>query len=90
LVLGGGGYTVKNVAKTWTLETSILCGRPLDPSEKIDLSTLTFSGALFETSPCLLVPSDDTNRALPGFSVARSMNKIFEQIDRHAEHITPV
>lgn len=26
LVLGGGGYTIKNVSRVWTYETSIICG----------------------------------------------------------------
>lgn len=29
LVLGGGGYTVRNVARCWTYETSVLLGVPL-------------------------------------------------------------
>lgn len=31
IVLGGGGYTIRNVAKTWTYETGLLLGRELDP-----------------------------------------------------------
>lgn len=30
LVLGGGGYTIKNVSRTWTYETSILCDVEID------------------------------------------------------------
>ena len=29
LVLGGGGYTVRNVARAWTYETSVLLNEPL-------------------------------------------------------------
>lgn len=29
LVLGGGGYTVRNVARCWTFETSVLLSTPL-------------------------------------------------------------
>merc|ERR1719334_2529619 len=29
LVLGGGGYTLRNVARCWTYETSICCGKQL-------------------------------------------------------------
>ena len=32
LVLGGGGYTLRNVARCWAYETSILCDEPV-PSE---------------------------------------------------------
>ena len=30
MVVGGGGYTVRNVARTWTYETGILVDQPLD------------------------------------------------------------
>ncbi|KAJ2491319.1 hypothetical protein IWW37_002401 [Coemansia sp. RSA 2050] len=29
--LGGGGYTIRNVARTWAYETSVLLGEELDP-----------------------------------------------------------
>ena len=29
LVVGGGGYTMRNVARTWSFETGILVGQPL-------------------------------------------------------------
>ena len=32
LVLGGGGYTVRNVARCWTLETAGLLDTDLPPS----------------------------------------------------------
>jgi histone deacetylase 1/2 len=30
LVLGGGGYTMRNVARTWAFETGVLVGREMD------------------------------------------------------------
>lgn len=30
MLLGGGGYTVKNVARTWAYETGIVLGEELD------------------------------------------------------------
>ena len=30
LILGGGGYTIKNVARCWTHETAICLGQELD------------------------------------------------------------
>ena len=30
VVLGGGGYTVRNVARTWTYESGLLVGQELD------------------------------------------------------------
>jgi len=32
LVLGGGGYTIRNVARCWTHETSVLLEKPVDTS----------------------------------------------------------
>lgn len=32
IVLGGGGYTIRNVAKTWTYETGVLLNKELDPN----------------------------------------------------------
>jgi hypothetical protein len=31
MVLGGGGYTIRNVARCWTYETAVLVGEPLAP-----------------------------------------------------------
>jgi histone deacetylase 1/2 len=31
LVLGGGGYTMRNVARTWAYETGLLVGQEMDP-----------------------------------------------------------
>jgi histone deacetylase 1/2 len=31
LILGGGGYTMKNVARTWAYETGVLLNQPMDP-----------------------------------------------------------
>ena len=30
IIVGGGGYTIRNVAKTWTYETGQLVGQHLD------------------------------------------------------------
>jgi len=35
MYLGGGGYTVRNVARCWTYETSIVCDRELDLTSEI-------------------------------------------------------
>lgn len=42
LVLGGGGYTVRNVARCWTYETSLLVDQPISndiPDTTGNLST---------------------------------------------------
>ncbi|KAJ1641794.1 histone deacetylase, partial [Coemansia asiatica] len=31
MVIGGGGYTIRNVARCWTFETGIVCGAELPP-----------------------------------------------------------
>lgn len=31
IILGGGGYTIRNVARTWAYETGILVGEELSP-----------------------------------------------------------
>lgn len=30
MLLGGGGYTIRNVARTWAFETGLACGIELD------------------------------------------------------------
>jgi len=37
LVLGGGGYTIRNVSRCWTYETALLVNEPVD--EKIPITT---------------------------------------------------
>ena len=29
MILGGGGYTIRNVARTWAYETGVACGQEL-------------------------------------------------------------
>ena len=33
MLLGGGGYTIRNVARCWTYETAIACNTELDNSK---------------------------------------------------------
>jgi len=35
LVLGGGGYTLKNVARAWAYDTAVLTNREIDEGIKI-------------------------------------------------------
>jgi histone deacetylase 1/2 len=37
LFLGGGGYTIRNVARTWTYETGIMLGEDLSQSMYLSL-----------------------------------------------------
>jgi acetoin utilization deacetylase AcuC-like enzyme len=45
LVLGGGGYTMRNVARTWAFETGLLVGEEMDPvlpfNEYYEVSSLS-------------------------------------------------
>ncbi|ORC89431.1 histone deacetylase 1 [Trypanosoma theileri] len=87
LVLGGGGYTLRNVAKLWAYETSILCGNKVSLTTVIPIQRMPLSGWLFEDSPQLLVPQDEENRPLPGVNVQRSFKMVIEQIDKHSPNI---
>ena len=46
MVLGGGGYTIKNVARCWTHETGVLLGEELAPdlpfNEYYQVSSFSF------------------------------------------------
>lgn len=86
LVLGGGGYTVRNVAKLWAYETSVLCGHPLSLRAMVPVANMPLSGWLFENDPVLLVPPDATSRPLPGCHVQRAYRSVREQIDRFVRH----
>nr|AAL86696.1 histone deacetylase-like protein HDO1 [Trypanosoma brucei] len=90
LVVGGGGYTLRNVAKLWAYETSILCGKRLPLNTVIPLHRMPLSGWLFEESPQLLVSQDEENKPLPGVNVQRSFRVIIEQIDKHCPNIMTV
>lgn len=47
LVVGGGGYTLRNVARCWAYETAILVGKP-DISDDIPVTTGFCSVLFFE------------------------------------------
>lgn len=87
MALGGGGYTVRNVAKLWAYETGILTGHPLQPSTVLPVSEMPLSGWLFQNSPLLMVPQDLSNHPLPGWHCQRAYQTIMEQIRRHVPHI---
>ena len=89
LVVGGGGYTVHNVAKLWAYETAILCGEPVPPSAIIPLDKLASTRWLHENVPMMCVPSDATMRPNIGVVPPRAMAKLREQIDTNAALIPP-
>eukprot|EP00758_Cryptobia_borreli_P003123 Tbor_TRINITY_DN3544_c0_g1::TRINITY_DN3544_c0_g1_i1::g.2943::m.2943/K06067/HDAC1_2; histone deacetylase 1/2 len=47
IVLGGGGYTVKNVARLWAYETSLVIGCPLPQNTRIPYENLPTTGWVF-------------------------------------------
>lgn len=53
LVLGGGGYTIRNVSRCWTYETSLLVEEPID--EKIPVTTdyYEFFGPDYQLCPMM-------------------------------------
>lgn len=62
LVLGGGGYTMRNVARTWAYETGVLVGQEMDRTlpynEYYEVSAIhfvAFDGILTSLSTMLLI-----------------------------------
>lgn len=53
LMLGGGGYTIRNVSRTWAFETGLAAGQELGAREQISLTALRLPSSPFEaqTSP---------------------------------------
>lgn len=87
LVLGGGGYTMKNVVKLWAYETSILCGAPLPQNTKVQIEQLPLSGWVTETAPLLHVAAEETPaRAVSSFG--KAYHRVKEQIDAHIPNIS--
>jgi histone deacetylase 1/2 len=35
LILGGGGYTIRNVSRAWAYETGVIVGQEIGPGLKI-------------------------------------------------------
>ncbi|ELA41910.1 uncharacterized protein VICG_01094 [Vittaforma corneae ATCC 50505] len=51
LVLGGGGYTIHNVARCWAYETAVLCGAPIPDVIPDDNPFRQYFEPNFETNP---------------------------------------
>lgn len=51
LVLGGGGYTVHNVARCWAYETGVLCGAKIPETVPEDNPFIEYFGPGNETNP---------------------------------------
>ncbi|KAI8593912.1 hypothetical protein BDZ88DRAFT_988 [Geranomyces variabilis] len=62
LVLGGGGYTIRNVARAWTYETSVAIGADL-PNELPDNAYMSHFGPDYVLHPPIKDPSaENTNQ----------------------------
>ena len=65
LVLGGGGYTIRNVARCWAYETAVLLDREDIPNE------IPFSKCL-KTSSCCVTETLELHHVLTVFAVRSS------------------
>eukprot|EP01147_Barroeca_monosierra_P006670 gene6670-9443_t len=75
LVLGGGGYTIRNVARCWTYETSLLVGAEL--SNEIPFGEyFPFFGPDFSLHPEVSTSFENEN-------TEQYLNNLLEQIDIH-------
>eukprot|EP00768_Dysnectes_brevis_P004668 gnl/Dysnectes_brevis/3380_a4252_1009.p1 GENE.gnl/Dysnectes_brevis/3380_a4252_1009~~gnl/Dysnectes_brevis/3380_a4252_1009.p1 ORF type:complete len:440 (+),score=103.30 gnl/Dysnectes_brevis/3380_a4252_1009:105-1424(+) len=77
LVLGGGGYTLRNVAKCWTYETAILCGQRL--SEEIPHNAYYEYFAPDFMLPILKINMEDQN---PSDKLEAKLKMVYEQLRR--------
>jgi histone deacetylase 1/2 len=59
IALGGGGYTMRNVARLWAYETAILCGQPLPPATAVFVADAPASA----TSPDASAPVEGVSKA---------------------------
>ncbi|KAK2524856.1 Hdac3 [Columba guinea] len=76
LVLGGGGYTVRNVARCWTYETSLLVEEAI--SEELPYSELYITLFVKVWSPCHGGARTAPRRAVRAVTVTCSVTEYFE------------
>ncbi|PIA12995.1 histone deacetylase Clr6 [Coemansia reversa NRRL 1564] len=76
--LGGGGYTIRNVARTWAYETAVLLGQELDPVLPYN-DYYDFYGPEFR----LDVPASNMDNA----NTPEYLDKIFEMVSEQLRHI---
>jgi histone deacetylase 1/2 len=63
LVLGGGGYTIKNVPRAWAFETGVLLDQPMDPILPFSEYYQVCIGFIMQQKPLLTIHST-TRRTL--------------------------
>ncbi|KAJ2802982.1 histone deacetylase, partial [Coemansia guatemalensis] len=76
--LGGGGYTIRNVARTWAYETAVLLGQELDPVLPYN-DYYDFYGPEFR----LDVPASNMDNA----NTPEYLEKIFTMVAEQLRHI---
>ncbi|GMH45210.1 hypothetical protein BSKO_13167 [Bryopsis sp. KO-2023] len=84
LVLGGGGYTVKNVARCWAFETGVLAGSP--NSVQDDLPATEF---LEIYSPDFRLESEDHPDEMPNENDASYLLQLQNEIISNLRHVGP-
>eukprot|EP01117_Protostelium_nocturnum_P014444 TRINITY_DN5493_c0_g1_i1.p1 TRINITY_DN5493_c0_g1~~TRINITY_DN5493_c0_g1_i1.p1 ORF type:complete len:484 (+),score=70.57 TRINITY_DN5493_c0_g1_i1:147-1598(+) len=78
LVLGGGGYTIRNVARAWCYETGILCGIPDLPDDLPYNDYIEYYGPDYK----LHVPSTNMENLNARDSLEKYKAKILDNIRR--------
>ncbi|KAI9136918.1 hypothetical protein BKA69DRAFT_1101288 [Paraphysoderma sedebokerense] len=84
LLLGGGGYTIKNVSRTWAFETSVACGVDLDRR-----LPLTEYHEYFGPEYSLDVPSTNMDNLNTREYLEKVKTRIIENL-RHIQHAPSV
>ncbi|KAI9500453.1 histone deacetylase clr6 [Coemansia spiralis] len=76
--VGGGGYTIRNVARTWAYETSVLLGEPVDPC-------LPYNEYYGFYGPEYLLDVPASNMA--DMNTREQLERICSDIHEHLQHI---
>ncbi|KAJ3331724.1 histone deacetylase [Blyttiomyces sp. JEL0837] len=84
LLLGGGGYTIRNVARAWTYETAVAVGEKL-PEEIPFNNYFQYYGPDFK----LNVPSNNMENLNSRHYLEKTMAKVLENL-RHIPHAPSV
>ncbi|BFZ55472.1 histone deacetylase [Savitreella phatthalungensis] len=85
MVLGGGGYTLRNVARCWTAETAVLCDTTL-PSTLPETPYHPFFGPDYSLYPTLRPRFDDLNSKKYLHDVTAAIKEELRYID-HAPNV---
>merc|ERR1719244_1650030 len=81
LVLGGGGYTVRNVARCWTYETSLLTDTELSDQLPNTTEYLEYFGPDYSLHPELIVRKENVNSPEYLSSMITQMHSLLKMVD---------